>query len=191
LAGEKVKKKSTMSKLADKIRGDKGRERRRVKAEKKAEEEEEKREEKKKMEGDETPPKDGKGASDGSPLHDSSDQTSLVNENGTKGGGILIDPNKDKGSVEGSVIAEEEEHHDANQLHMEFTSHAMEFHRSALDFMQQNRSNVVDVFRHFPEMRELQVVTNIGSVSMIERDCWMQQRSWEMPMPCKQRINGS
>ncbi|UZJ53111.1 hypothetical protein CBS101457_002431 [Exobasidium rhododendri] len=156
LAGEKVKKHTRLSKLADRVRGSKGRERRR----RRAEEEEDEVHRREAAEGEEA----------GGVMNEEVGRGNDANEGG-KGGGILLDTSKDITPADGSILEEEEkekeereegdqdtnegEFVDISQLHMDFTTTAMEFHRFALEFMQQNRSNVVEAIRQYPEMRRI------------------------------------
>lgn len=61
-------------------------------------------------------------------------------------------------SSESHSLQEEEEDvlvRDAGQLHLDFTATAMDFHKSALDFMNHNRSSIVETFRNVPELAEI------------------------------------
>lgn len=153
LAGEKVvKKPSLWSKMSKKVKGKKGRER----LAKKQREEEEAENEGIDEKGDVSP----KGS-----VNDSQ-ETAVSSHTDGKTGGILIDSTSGKeasGSKNDSLeditaspnlMDEPGEPLDIKQLHLDFTAKAMEFNMSALDSMQNNRTGLVEAFRHVPEMRE-------------------------------------
>ena len=74
----------------------------------------------------------------------------------SKSGGILLDPGTTVQTGLSSVNSSEEsdsiEVVDVNQLHLDFTTTAMEFHNTALDLYHQNAQSVVETFQHVPEV---------------------------------------
>lgn len=77
----------------------------------------------------------------------------------SKSGGILLDPGTTvqtgSSSANSSEESESVEDIDVNQLHLDFTTAAMEFHNTALDLYHQNAQGVVETFQHVPEVREV------------------------------------
>jgi hypothetical protein len=143
LAGEKVKKKSRWSKLGDRVRGNKGR-KQMIKRVQKEEEE--------KKEGEEaaSPPSEN-AVDDGV----DGEQASTGIDGSSGGGGILLDTSgkeKEAASSEKEVQEPELSASEINQLHIEFTTTAMDFHKSALEFVQHSRGNVAESFRDIPEV---------------------------------------
>jgi hypothetical protein len=74
-----------------------------------------------------------------------------------KGGGILMEPGTtvQTSPSTASSIDEEEDDIDINQLHLDFTTTAMEFHSSALDLYHQNAQSITQTFSHVPEVQEV------------------------------------